>query len=224
MVSIVRLTLLNHLFYYTESSGGGVSSARTGAFIGDLALTYAFANALCERDDAYPWLETPRYTDDLRVFGFYCTVARPLDEPPLHTNVFTQNTLFTDGYPDLDNTTLSAKSPYKNLRRVQGITAGSQFVAALFSSKPIDLPPCVRVGRARETLVHVESASEIDVGGSDFWLNAFTLKTVFSNLDRAVSLSVQNRKVHFEHLMEQYFLLKNLSLAEVRDIFQPIFP
>ena len=125
MAKILKLTLLNHLFYYTEITGGGASTTLTGGFIGDLALTYAFANAL--RPMEIQHRTQPNY-GEIRDFGFYCTVARPLSRL-MPTDIYTQNTLFTDGYPDLDSIDKSGKSPYKNYRQTQGYAIGSEFVA-----------------------------------------------------------------------------------------------
>ncbi|MEM9983015.1 MAG: type I-D CRISPR-associated protein Cas5/Csc1, partial [Bacteroidota bacterium] len=131
---IIELTLLNHLFYFTEVSGGSTSAAITGNFIGDLALTYAFAKALSEKEDYYRYLKQPTY-EEIRDFGFYCSVARPLHQND-RTEAYIQNTLFNvDGYVDITALEKSGKSPFKNYRQVQGIGIGARFQALLLSEE-----------------------------------------------------------------------------------------
>lgn len=222
MIQVVKLTLLNHLFYYTEVSGGGASATITGGFLGDFALTYAFAGAMRTRTDACEYRLQPDYPE-IRQFGFYCTVGRPLQR--VHrTNTYLQNTLFTDGYPDLDSINKSGKSPFKNFRQVQGLAIGNEFLAAVLSKEALKLPPVVRLGRQRETLVRVELAAKLTAGMSnEFWLNAFSLKTVFDNLEPAVKLMTKNHRIRLWNVIEPYFLIQNLSLDHVKMIFQDHF-
>ena len=222
MIRVVKLTLLNHLFYYTEVSGGGASSTITGGFLGDLALTYAFAGAMRTRTDACEHRLQPDYPE-IRQFGFYCTVGRPLAKVN-RTNTYIQNTLFTDGYPDLGNINKSGKSPFKNFRQVQGLAIGNEFLAAVLSKESLKLPPVLRMGRQRETLVRVEYLAKMPAGMNDeFWLNAFSLKTIFGNLDPAVKLMTKDHRIRLWNVIEQYFLIQNLSLDHVRWIFEDHF-
>lgn len=224
MAKILKLTLLNHLFYYTEITGGGASTTLTGGFIGDLALTYAFANAL--RPMEIKHRTQPDY-GEIRDFGFYCTVARPLSRLT-QTDIYTQNTLFTDGYPDLDSIDKSGKSPYKNYRQTQGFAIGSEFVALWLGSDE-QLPSVVRVGRAKETLVKIEEiappqyADFKKVYGDNFWLNAFSLQTIFDNTSTAVKILSRTPKARLQFVVEQYNLMQHLSLTDVQEIFEPIF-
>jgi CRISPR-associated protein Csc1 len=222
MVRVVKLTLLNHLFYYTEVSGGGASATITGGFLGDLALTYAFAGAMRTRTDAYEHRLQPDYPE-IRQFGFYCTVGRPFERVN-RTNTYIQNTLFTDGYPDLDSINKSGKSPFKNFRQVQGLSIGNEFLAVVMSKETLNLPPVIRLGRQKETLVAVEPLAKLPHNiGDEFWLNAFSLKTVFNNLDPAVKLMTQNHRIRLWNVIEPYFLIQNLTLDHVRAIFQDHF-
>lgn len=217
---VIRLSLLNHLFYFTEVSGGKTSATVTGNFIGDLALTYSFEKVLKASGGYYRHLETPVY-EEIRDFGFYCTVARPLERSN-KTEAYIQNTLFdVDGFVDVKAIEKSGKSPFKNFRQVQGLRIGTSFQALFLSEKKMPLPPVIRVGRALETLVLVE---EMVLPPTDeFWLNAFSLKTVFNNLDTATEVMVKSQKVNFSFLLENYNLIKQLSLEEVKTIFKPVF-
>lgn len=222
-VKVLKLKLLNHLFYYTEVSGGSTSASITGDFIGDLALTYAFDKALRESDNYYRYLKKPEY-QELNKFGFYCTMANPIRNHK-HTEAYIQNTLFnTDGYIDVSAIEKSGKSPFKNFRQVQGIQLGSSFQAMFFSKNKILLPPVVRIGRALETLVSVEEVSlKEKTITNEFWLNAFTLKVIFENLDKAIEILVNKQKVNFSMILENYNIIKQLSFDDINEIFKNTF-
>lgn len=222
VAKVLKLTLLNHLFYYTEVSGGSTSASITGDFIGDLALNYAFNKALKKNDNYYRYLKKPIY-EEIKDFGFYCSVARPLKRSK-RTEAYIQNTLFnTDGFVDVKAIEKSGKSPYKNFRQVQGIEIGTSFQAFLFSDKEIKLPPVIRVGRALESLVLVEEIELNKKMEDEFWLNAFSLKTVFDNLDIAVNVLVEEQKVNFSAVLENYNIIKQISFDNARTIFENIF-
>ncbi|UII25133.1 type I-D CRISPR-associated protein Cas5/Csc1 [Fulvivirga maritima] len=215
---VIRLSLMSHLFYFTEVSGGSTSAAVTGDFLGDLALNYAIRNALGQRD--YTHRKKPEYAE-IADFGFYCTVARPVSHHD-KTEAYIQNTLFNvDGYIDVKAIENSGKSPFKNFRQVQGIRLGSEFEALVLSEKPIALPPVIRMGRALETMVVIEKAEESRT--QDFWLNAFSLKTVFNNLNIATALMLEKDKVNFSFLLENYNLIKQMNKEDVLEIFKPVF-
>lgn len=217
----IRLTLLNHLFYYTEVSGGSASATITGAFLGDLALCYAFRNALYTHDSEYLYRDTPDYKE-IESFGFYCSVGRPIGYLS-RTETYIHNTLFTvDGFYDIKSIENSGKSPFKNFRQVQGISLGSHFEAVLFSKTELPiLPPTIRIGRAKETLVKVELLQKVET--DEFWLNAFSMKTIFNNLDKATEVMMQLGKVNFSYLLENYGIIKQLSLKDCKTIFEPVF-
>ena len=215
----IRLTLLNHLFYYTEISGGTASATITGGFLGDLALCYAFRNVLHEHEDAYLYRDAPAY-EEIQDFGFYCTIARPSGQVK-RTESYIQNTLFNvDGFHDLKSIEKSGKSPFKNFRQVQGIAEGTSFEALLLAKDKLQLPPTIRVGRAKETLVKVEALTKAE---SDYWLNAFSLKVVYNNLQQATDVLMREQKVNFSYLLENYGIIKNFTATEVAEIFKPVF-
>lgn len=222
VAKVLKLTLLNHLFYYTEVSGGSTSASVTGDFIGDLALNYAFNKALYSNDNYYRYLKKPKYKE-INDFGFYCSVARPIKRSR-RTEAYIQNTLFnTDGFVDIKAIEKSGKSPYKNFRQVQGIEIGTTFQAVFLASEDLELPPVIRVGRALETLVLVEQ-TDLDKNIEDeFWLNAFSLKTVFDNLDIAVALLVNEQKVNFSNVLENYNIIKNITFDNAKVIFKDTF-
>lgn len=219
---VLKLTLLNHLFYYTEVSGGSTSASVTGDFIGDLALTYAFEKALRSNPNYYRHLKKPKY-EEIRDFGFYCTIARPMRRSK-RTEAYIQNTLFnTDGFVDVKAIEKSGKSPFKNFRQVQGIQLGTHFQALFLSNEKIELPPVLRVGRALETLVAVEEVALNKKAEDEFWLNAFTLKTVFGNLHNATDILVKENKVNFSAVLENYNLIKQISFEDAQTIFKSAF-
>lgn len=223
MIRVVKLTLLNHLFYYTEVSGGSAGATLTGEFLGDLALNYAFAGAMRTRVGASDHRLQPDYPE-IGSFGFYCTVARPLGRAR-RTDTYIQNTLFTDGYPDVDSIRKSGSSPFKNFRQVQGLAIGNEFLAAIFSHDNLKLPPVVRMGRQRETLVRVEVLGKPPAGSDDnFWLNAFSLKTVFNNLEPVAKLMSEGSGIRLWNVIEPYFLIQNLTLRQVQGVFEKHFP
>ncbi|PSJ72487.1 type I-D CRISPR-associated protein Cas5/Csc1 [Sphingobacteriales bacterium UPWRP_1] len=216
---VIRLTLLNHLFYYTEVAGGNASATLTGAFLGDLALNYALQRVMSGGIDTYQYRAKPDYAQ-LAQFGFYCTVAKP-EGMVKRTEIYINNTLFNcDGYVDVDNILLSGKSPYKNYRQVQGIAAGTSFIAAVLSNQTLNLPPAIRMGRAKETLLKIEQLPDKDFTNQDFWLNAYTLATVYQNLPAAIELMKQQEKVNFAYVLENYNLLKKLTMPDLMQIFE----
>lgn len=222
LAKAIKLTLLNHLFYYTEVSGGSTSASVTGSFIGDLALTYAFNKCLNESQDRYDFRNKPEY-DEIKDFGLYCTVARPLKTNVGKTENYIRNTLFNvDGFIDVERINKSGKSPFKNFRQVQGVRLGTEFIALFLSKENTELPATIRIGTGRETLVKIE---EIDpnIAANDFWLNAFTLKVVFKNLDSAIGIMMNEEKPNFTYVLENYNLIKRFSMSNIKEIFNPIF-
>ena len=222
VAKVLKLTLLNHLFYYTEVSGGSTSASITGDFIGDLALTYAFNKVMQSNNHYYRYLKKPKY-EEIKDFGFYCSVARPIKRSK-RTEAYIQNTLFnTDGFVDVKAIEKSGKSPYKNFRQVQGIQLGTSFQAVFFCSENIELPPVIRVGRALETLVAVEEVVLDKKNEDEFWLNAFSLKTVFDNLDITVQILIDEQKVNFSSVLENYNIIKQISFENAQMIFKDTF-
>ncbi|HRI29348.1 MAG TPA: type I-D CRISPR-associated protein Cas5/Csc1 [Chitinophagales bacterium] len=216
---VIRLTLLNHLFYYTEVAGGNASATFTGAFLGDLALNYALQRVMSGGADTYDYKAKPNYAQ-IAQFGFYCTVAKPIGMVK-RTEIYINNTLFNaDGYVDIDNILLSGKSPYKNYRQVQGIAVGTSFIAAVLSKDTLQLPTAIRIGRAKETLLKIDPLTEKEYKDQEFWLNAYTLATVYQNLPTAIELMKQQEKVNFAYILENYNLLKKLTLPDVLQIFE----
>jgi len=222
VAKVLKLTLLNHLFYYTEVSGGSTSASVTGDFIGDLALNYAFKKALQSNANHYRYLKKPKY-EEIKDFGFYCTIARPVKRSK-RTEAYIQNTLFnTDGYIDVKAIEKSGRSPYKNFRQVQGIEIGTTFQALFFANENFELPPVIRVGRALETLVLVDQMAFDKKMEDEFWLNAFSLKTVFDNLETAVEILVKEEKVNFSSVLENYNIIKQISFDNAKAIFKNTF-
>lgn len=222
VAKVLKLTLLNHLFYYTEVSGGSTSASVTGDFIGDLALNYAFKKALQSNDNHYRYLKKPQYKE-IKDFGFYCTVARPVKRSR-RTEAYIQNTLFNvDGYIDVKAIEKSGKSPYKNFRQVQGIEIGTSYQALFFANEDFELPPVIRVGRALETLVLVEEVALDKKIDDEFWLNAFSLKTVFNNLEPTIEILVKEEKVNFSNVLENYNIIKQITFDNAQTIFKNTF-
>jgi len=220
-VTSIKLTLLNHLFYYTEVSGGSTSASITGSFIGDLALNYAFNRCLNENETMYEFRKKPKY-DEIKNFGFYCTIAKPCKTNVKRTENYIHNTLFnSDGFLDVSSIEKSGKSPFKNYRQVQGIQLGTEFTALFLSKEKIDLPSTIRVGTTKESLIKVE---ELNMDASDdYWLNAYTLKTVFGNLDIAIQIMISEQKMNFSYILENYNIIKNFSKENVKEIFKSQF-
>ncbi|MGI6322255.1 MAG: type I-D CRISPR-associated protein Cas5/Csc1 [Bacteroidales bacterium] len=221
-IKIIKLTLLNHLFYYTEVSGGSTSASATSSFIGDLALTYAFNRCLNENQTMYNFRLKPEY-GEIKNFGFYCTVAKPIEANVGKTENYIRNTLFNvDGFLDVDRVEKSGKSPFKNFRQVQGVKLGTEFIALFISKENTELPSTIRVGTGKETLVKVE---EIDsaISDNDYWLNAFTLKEVFNNLHIAIQVILSEKKANFSYILENYNIIKHFTIDNVHEVFNSVF-
>ncbi|MFW5982944.1 MAG: type I-D CRISPR-associated protein Cas5/Csc1 [bacterium] len=228
----LKITLLNHLFYHTEISNGSI----TGGFLGDLALTYALNKAINKDLEIYEHRLKPNYKE-IADFEQYLTVGKPvkvkshnnkafleLAGKPTRTGSYTRNTLFnTDGYYDKDSITKSGKSPFKNLIHTQGVVLKSQFISLLISEKQVELPPTLRVGNQKETLLKLEEIP-VEHTDNDFWLNAYTLKVVFDNLQQAMDISIEeNGSVNYQYILENYALLKGFSGEQVKMIFNQVF-
>lgn len=221
-IKIIKLTLLNHLFYYTEVSGGSTSASVTGSFIGDLALTYAFNRCLSENQTIYNSRLKPEYAE-IKDFGLYCTVAKPMETYVGKTENYIRNTLFNvDGFIDVDRINKSGKSPFKNFRQVQGVKLGTEFIALFISKENIELPSAIRIGTGKETLVRVEEIDSM-ISDNDYWLNAFTLKHVFNNLDIAIKVMMDEKKANFTYILENYNIIKHFSLENIKEVFNPVF-
>ena len=221
-VKAVKLTLLNHLFYYTEVSGGSTSASVTGSFIGDLALTYAFNRCLNENQTMYEFRSRPDYSE-IKDFGFYCTIAKPINTNVSKTENYIRNTLFNvDGFIDVERINKSGKSPFKNFRQVQGVKLGTEFVALFLSREQTELPPTIRIGTGKETLVKVKEI-DLKLATNDFWLNAYTLKVVFNNLESAMKIMLDERKANFTFVLENYNLVKHFSLENIKELFKQVF-
>ena len=96
-------------------------------------------------------------------------------------------------------------------------------IAIFISRQEIELPLVVRVGRAKETLLKVEEIHISKIKNQEFWLNAFTLKSVFNNIDTAIKVMTAEQKINFSYIIEQYYLIKKMSFSNVKSIFQPVF-
>lgn len=228
----IKITLLNHLFYHTEISNGSV----TGGFLGDLALTYALNKAINKNAEIYEHRLKPNYKE-IANFDYYLTIGKPVKKKiykkkdhfeyigkPSRTGSYTRNTLFnTDGFYDIASIEKSGKSPFKNLIHTQGIALRNEFVSLLISKDPVELPPTLRVGNQKETLLKLE---EIPVENTDnnFWLNAYTLKVVFDNLQQAMDVTIEeNGTVNYQFILENYSLLKGFTKKQVETIFKEVF-
>ena len=221
-IKIIKLTLLNHLFYYTEVSGGSTSASVTGSFIGDLALTYAFNRCLNENQAMYNFRLKPEY-EEIKDFGFYCTVAKPIEKNVGKTENYIRNTLFNvDGFVDMDRIEKSGKSPFKNFRQVQGVRLGAEFIALFISRENMKLPPSIRIGTRKETLVRVEEIDSV-INDNDYWLNAYTLKKVFDNLDVAIQVMMDEKKANFSYVLENYNIIKRFTMDNIHKVFKPVF-
>lgn len=221
-IKIIKLTLLNHLFYYTEVSGGSTSASVTGSFIGDLALTYAFNRCLNENETMYNFRLKPEYAE-IKDFGFYCTVAKPIEKNVGKTENYICNTLFNvDGFVDVDRIEKSGKSPFKNFRQVQGVKMGTEFIALFISKENTKLPLSIRIGTGKETLVKVEEIDSV-IKDNDYWLNAYTLKEVFDNLDVAIQVMMDEKKANFSYMLENYNIIKHFTMDNVLKVFNPVF-
>ncbi len=219
---IIKLTLLNHLFYYTEVSGGSTSASVTGSFIGDLALTYAFNRCLNENQTMYNFRLKPEYAE-IKDFGFYCTVAKPIEKNVDKTENYIRNTLFNvDGFLDVEKIEKSGKSPFKNFRQVQGVKLGTEFIALFISKEDTELPSTIRIGTGKETLVKVEEIDSI-ISDNDYWLNAFTLKEVFENLDVAIQIMMDEKKANFSYILENYNIIRQFTMNNIHKVFNPFF-
>jgi CRISPR-associated protein Csc1 len=224
----IKITLLNHLFYHTEISNGSI----TGGFLGDLALSYALNKAINGNAEVYRHRLKPNYKE-IADFGFYFSVGKPVQwrtnkfefaGKPTRTGSYTRNTLFnTDGYYDKDSITKSGKSPFKNLIHTQGVALKNEFISLLISEKPVELPPTLRVGNQKETLLKLEEIP-VEQTDNDFWLNAYSLKVIFDNLQQAMDISIEeNGSANYQYILENYALLKDFSGKQVKTIFKEVF-
>lgn len=216
------------MFYHTEISNGSI----TGGFLGDLALTYALNKAINKNVEIYEHRLKPNYKE-VAGFGYYLTIGKPIKKrtnkfefegKPTRTGSYTRNTLFnTDGYYDKDSITKSGKSPFKNLIHTQGIALRNEFICLLISEKSVEIPPTMRVGNQKETLLKLEEIP-VEKTDNEFWLNAYTLKVVFDNLQQAMDISIdENGSANYQYILENYALLKGFSQKQIVTVFKEVF-
>jgi len=234
-IKAIKIKLLNHLFYHTEISNGSI----TGGFLGDLALTYALNKALNSNANIYEYHRLKPAYDEIKDFGYYFSVGKPVrfekqkenksgkyifSGKPIRTGSYTRNTLFnTDGFYDIKSIEKSGKSPFKNLIHTQGIALRNEFSTLLISKEKIEIPPTLRIGNQKETLLQLKEIP-FEKTDNDFWLNAYTLKVVFDNLKTAMDISVEeNGTANYQYILENYALLKGFTKNQVSKIFENIF-
>lgn len=218
-IQTLELELLNHLFYYSEVSGGTIAGTVTSPFLGDLALTYALRAARHDDRELPDFRNQPRY-EEIRDWGYYCTVGQYV-QSYARTGSYLHATQFHhDGYYDQENAGLSRGHTFKNIRRVQGIQAGTRFRSLLLTARPLDIPPVIRLGTTRQTLVRVRVHDQLP---DTCTLNAFTARTVFGNLDPLLEVLQQVSRIHFQYVVEAYYLMQQVPVAVLRPLFDPFF-
>lgn len=220
----IKIKLLSPLFNYSKVTNGG---AITSDFIGDIALTYAL-NRVLKDNGGFPenffqcGARPPNY-GELQGLDYYFTVAKPIKFEM--TGLYIRNTLFsTDGYPDLSALEASGKNLFKNYFRVQGIRPEGEFSTCLIcrDSFQLSLPFVVRLGTGRECLALLERDTVFDENKSEVWLNAYALKWIFNNLTKAVKRLTEDKKFHFEYKLENYTIMKRVSVEQLKFIFDGI--
>ncbi len=210
----LKVKLLSPMFNYCRVTTGG---AITSDFIGDIALTYAINRVRKDRNFYEEFRRKPYY-EELRELDYYVSVGKPVKYEM--TGIYTRNTLFnTDGFPDLDAIMSSGKNLFKNYFKVQGIRPEGEFSACLIckDSFTISFPLTIRLGTGRECMAIIYRDDTFD---GNLWLNAFTLKTVFGNLQTTIQ---SLKSYYFEYKLENYILIKNISTEQVSVIFGGIF-
>jgi CRISPR-associated protein Csc1 len=223
----IKIKLLSPLFNYSKVTNGG---AITSDFIGDMALTYALNRVRKDKPFAENFFQrtarSPNYAE-LRELDYYFTVAKPIRFEM--TGLYIRNTLYnTDNYPHADligNDGAARKSLFKNFFKVQGIRPESEFSACILcrdSFKP-QLPFVIRVGTGRECLALLERDKSFDEAKEEVWLNAFALKWIFGNLPVAIKRLTEDGRLFFEYKLENYMLMKRVSIEQVKFIFGEAF-
>jgi len=210
----LRVKLLSPMFNYCRVTTGG---AITSDFIGDIALTYA-VNRVRKDRNFYEEFRRKPYYKELRELDYYFSVGKPIQYEL--TGIYIRNTLFnTDGFPDVDAIMSSGKNLFKNYFKVQGIRPEGEFSTCLIckDSFDIDLPITIRLGTGRECMAILHRDNKFD---GNLWLNAFTLKTVFGNLQQAIN---SLKAYFFEYKLENYILMKNIPTEQVKAIFSGVF-
>lgn len=210
----LKVKLLSPMFNYCRVTTGG---AITSDFIGDIALTYA-VNRVRKNRNFYEEFRKKPYYEELRKLDYYFSVGKPIQYEM--TGIYTRNTLFnTDGFPDLDAIMSSGKNLFKNYFKVQGIRPEGEFSTCLIckDSVILALPFTIRLGTGRECMAIIDRDDNFD---DNLWLNAFTLKTVFGNLQTTIQ---SLKSYYFEYKIENYILMKNISTEQVKVIFDSVF-
>lgn len=209
----LRVKLLSPMFNYCRATTGG---AITSDFIGDIALTYA-VNRIRKDKNFYEEFRQKPYYEELSTLDYYFSVGKPIHYEM--TGIYTRNTLFNvDGFPDMSiigKDGLAAKNLFKNYFKVQGIQPRGEFSSCLIckDSFSLELPFTVRLGTGRECLAIIDKDKDFD---GNLWLNAFTMKIVFCNLQAAIKIL---QSYFFEYKLENYILMKNISTEQVNNIF-----
>lgn len=223
----LKIKLLSPLFNYSRVTNGG---AITSDFIGDMALTYALNRVRKDRAFVENFFQraarSPNYAE-LRELDYHFTVAKPIRFEM--TGIYIRNTLYnTDNYPHADligKEGAARKSLFKNYFRVQGIRPEGEFSACLLcrDSFHLQLPFAVRLGTGRECLALLERDRTFDEAKEEVWLNAHALKWVFGNLPMAIRRLTEDGRLFFEYKLENYVLMKRVSIEQVKYIFSEVF-
>lgn len=214
----LSLELASPFFYYTQSS---VRGAITGAFVGDLALSYALNEALGGPNLSRPFSNQPHY-EDLAQLPYAFSVARPAGEVNL-TSIYTRNTLFLDGGPRQDVLEMAGKHLFKNLWRVRGIRPGTMFSCLFICKDDFSLPAfcTVRVGTGCEALLILRHQSQEANADQEIWLNLYSLTHVYRNVDKLNSFGGSG--YHLDYVVQQYILVKGLFGRHLPALFSSIF-
>ena len=213
----LRVKLLSPMFNYCRVTTGG---AITSDFIGDIALTYA-VNRVRKDRNFYEEFRRKPYYEELKGLDYYFSVGKPIRCEM--TGIYTRNTLFNvDGFPDMSiigKDGLAAKNLFKNYFKVQGVRPEGEFSVCLIckDSFVLALPFTIRLGTGRECMAILDRDDKFD---DNLWLNAFTLKTVFGNLQTTIQ---SLKSYYFEYKLENYILMKNISTEQAKAIFGGIF-
>lgn len=235
-LKVIKITLLNHLFYHTEISNGSI----TGGFLGDLALTYALNKAINKDAQIYEHRKKPNYKE-IAEFGYYFTVGKPVTDikkrnrpyfeftgKPVRTGSYTFGTSFNcdDSLAmgiSLPYYKYASKGPFKTIRNIQGVALHNEFICLLISTKDVEIPTSIRIGNQRETLLKLTEIP-IEETEDSFWLNTYTLKIVFDNLQMAIDTSIKDSgSINYQYILENYTLLKDFSINQIKTIFKDVF-
>ncbi len=199
MLQAYEATLLSPLSYRTRADSGAGGASVTGAFLGDIALSYAIHHSRYGSEDLWDGRgrTEPRYKEDYEAMRHRCSVGMPVGPVELMPIEYQATSFVSEGYPQVKALKDSAQSSMKNWMQRQSIAPRNKF-EFIVASKGSNLPTefTIRMGNGRETLVKLREIRKPE----SCTLNAFTITNILARaIPKGTALQMENSRYLLVH-------------------------